>query len=64
MTTQIAWLCRPCHKQVHALLSEKALAESYFEIGRLRQHPEIQCFIEWISNKPQDFLPRTYARRR
>lgn len=64
MTTQIAWLCRPCHKQVHALFSEKELAESYFEVSRLRKHPEMQIFIEWIANKPADFLPRTYARRR
>lgn len=64
MTSQIAWLCRPCHKQVHALFSEKELAESYFEVNRLRQHSEIKRFIKWIANKPADFLPRTYTRRR
>jgi hypothetical protein len=64
MTTRIAWLCRPCHKQLHALFSEKELAESYHHLDALRQHPEMQHFIEWIVGKPENFVPRTYSKRR
>lgn len=59
MTTRIAWLCRPCHTQVHALFSEKQLAASYHSIAALRQHQDMGKFIEWISGKAENFIPRT-----
>jgi hypothetical protein len=32
-------LCRPCHKQLHAVFSNKALAQSYDSLDRLRAEP-------------------------
>lgn len=64
MTHRIAWLCRPCHKQVHALFSEKELAEHYHTLPALRGHPDMQRFIDWIAAKPADFVPRTHSRQR
>lgn len=45
-------LCSPCHRHVHATLSEKELGESYHSLGSLRSHPEIARFVDWIRNKP------------
>ena len=35
---RIAWLCRPCHKQIHSLLDEKQRALDKFEEA-LRMEP-------------------------
>jgi len=47
-----AWLCRPCHKQVHAVLDEKTLEREYNSVEALRGHPAIARFIRWIAAKP------------
>ena len=64
MTTQIPWLCRPCHKQIHAVFGEKELAESYYQLNAIRQHGDMKSFIEWISKKPESCLPGTFTKRR
>lgn len=60
-------LCGPCHKHVHAVVSEKQLAADYNSIAALRTHPEIAKFVRWIARKPPDFRAsseRPRARRR
>lgn len=52
---QIAGICRPCHSQIHALLSEKELEREYHTIAKLKEHPGIAKFAEWISTKPPGF---------
>jgi hypothetical protein len=49
-------LHRLCHRQIHALLTENQLARNYSTIEALRDHPAINKFIEWISNKPTHIL--------
>jgi 5-methylcytosine-specific restriction protein A len=41
-------LCRPCHKQLHAVYSNKTLAQSLDSIERLKRAPELQLFLGWI----------------
>ena len=41
-------LCRPCHKQLHAVFSNKALARFYDSLDRLRAEPTLQPFLNWI----------------
>ena len=41
-------LCRPCHKQLHAVFSNKALAKSLDRIDLLKASPELQGFLGWI----------------
>lgn len=53
--TLIAPLCRPCHKQVHAVLTEKELERAWFTVELLRSHPEIAKFIAWIRARPSGF---------
>ena len=54
-------LCPPCHKQVHALLTEKQLEREYHTVEALRAHPDLAVFIAWIRTKPSGF--RCPARR-
>jgi len=51
---RVAMLCRPCHKTVHATLSEQELAEHYHTLDRLAAHPDIVRFVEFIRKQPPD----------
>jgi hypothetical protein len=52
-------LCRPCHKQLHAVYSNKALAQSLDSIERLKRAPELQPFLGWIRKQKPDRNFRT-----
>ena len=45
-------LCRPCHKQIHAVFTESELANEYASIDALAAHPKIARFVEWITCQP------------
>ncbi len=64
LTERILWVCRPCHSQIHALISEKELAERYHSREALLAHPGIRRFVEWIRTRPADLKPRGRRRRR
>lgn len=49
---RLALLCRPCHKFIHSVLTEKEMEERYSTVTALALHPEIARFIEWLANKP------------
>ena len=58
---------RVCHQKIHATLRERELAKHYFTWEALRAHPELAKFIEWLQNKPHDFVDinrKTRAMRR
>lgn len=48
-------LCRSCHKQVHALTSERELARDFDTVEKLRAHPKIAEFVAWIRSRPPGF---------
>jgi hypothetical protein len=48
-------ICRPCHSQIHAVLTEKQLEREYNTIESLRTHPELRKFADWIAGKPRGF---------
>jgi hypothetical protein len=50
-------VCRPCHSQLHALLTEKELEREWNTIEKLRTHLELMKFAAWIANKPRGFKP-------
>lgn len=52
-------LHRICHRQIHALLSERELAATYSTIDALLQHPELAQFVTWVKNKPENFYLKT-----
>lgn len=48
-------LCPPCHRQVHALFTEKQLEREYSTVESLREHPAMEEFLAWIRSKPGGF---------
>jgi hypothetical protein len=64
MTSRILLVCRPCHKQIHAVFSEKDLEREFNTREKLLAHFEIQRFVDWIANKPAGFVPRTFNNQR
>ncbi len=52
---QTVGICRPCHSQIHAVLTEKELEREWNTVERLLQHPEIHRFALWIGSKPRGF---------
>lgn len=57
MRSAKALLCWPCHTNVHRVLSEQELGETYNTIEALREHPDVQKFTGWIRKKPVGFSP-------
>lgn len=41
-------LCRPCHKQIHALFANEALREEFDTIEALRSADRLQGYLGWI----------------
>ena len=52
-------LCRPCHKQVHPVYSNKELARLYADIPSLRASPRMQPFLKWIRKQAPERTFRT-----
>ncbi len=52
-------LCRPCHKQLHAVFSNKRLAREMDSIDRLKSAPQFQPFLKWIRKQKPDRNFRT-----
>lgn len=53
-----------CHNEIHATLTETELARDYASVERLRQHPRIAKFIDWVAKRPPTFHSKTPGRRR
>lgn len=47
-TSPTVMLCRPCHKQIHALFTNEELREEYDTIEALRGAELLQEYIDWI----------------
>jgi hypothetical protein len=45
-------LCRPCHGNVHASLSNGDLGRGYDSLEALSSHPDVRKFTDWVRNKP------------
>lgn len=52
----IAMLCSPCHKMIHAVLSEKELERAYDSIASLLEHPDIAKFVQWVRKQPDGHI--------
>jgi len=62
--TRTIEVCRPCHKNVHAVLTNKELERRYNTLAALKAHPDIAKFSEWVASKPPDAHIRVRARNR
>lgn len=52
MKTEIALLCCPCHSQVHEIFTNQELSGYYHTVARLKEHTEMQKFINWVRKRP------------
>ncbi|MDB5297746.1 MAG: hypothetical protein JWO31_3729 [Phycisphaerales bacterium] len=47
-------VCRPCHKQIHAVFGNADLARSFASVRLLRDAPQLRSFLNWIrKQKPE-----------
>ncbi|MGR3541649.1 MAG: HNH endonuclease [Hasllibacter sp.] len=56
-----------CHNEVHAALTETELARDWNTPEKLRTHPALAPFFEWVRRRPPDFHApsrRSLRRRR
>ena len=44
--------CRPCHGKIHSLFTEKELERSFNNLESLKEHPDIQKWLEWRKKHP------------
>lgn len=63
LVKQTVGICRPCHSQIHAVLTEKELERDWNTAEKLRSHPEVRKFAEWIADKPPGFKPQIRSQR-
>lgn len=56
-------ICRPCHSQIHAVLTEKELERDWNTVEKLRAHPDVQKYAEWIAGKPRGFRVPTQRKK-
>jgi hypothetical protein len=61
-----AWahIHRICHGKIHSVLSERELAEQYFNFERLRDHDEVARFVKWVRKMDPEYVGRHAPRRR
>ncbi|BCQ28127.1 HNH endonuclease (plasmid) [Caballeronia sp. NK8] len=60
---QTAVLHRICHRQLHALFTEKELAQCYSSVEALLAHEAVRSFVDWVRTKPDGFYQRTRRAR-
>ncbi|UOE93125.1 MULTISPECIES: HNH endonuclease [Bacillaceae] len=53
-----AMLCIPCHKQIHALYSNRELAIRLHTIEALQADEKIQSYLRWIKKQPSTVLTK------
>ncbi|WP_371836649.1 HNH endonuclease [Alkalicoccobacillus plakortidis] len=60
---ETANLCIPCHKQIHALYTNKELASRLTTILHLKQDEKLRKFLKWIRKQPAETIPKTKTAR-
>lgn len=57
----VAELCRPCHKQIHALYTNQELAVRLQTIERLKDDEKIKKYVKWVQK--QDAAKRVKVKK-
>ncbi len=47
-------LCKPCHKQVHAVFTNTELAQRFHTLPLIRDAEKMQPFLKWIRKQKTD----------
>ena len=53
-----------CHNEIHSVLSEAELARDYATPERLRAHPALRRFADWVRGRDPAFHAPTVGNRR
>lgn len=61
---ETARLCSPCHRQVHALYTNRTLAGRYDTLAKLRAAPEMRRYLAWIRKQPDCHVRVRRSRQR
>jgi len=48
-----------CHRAIHAMLTERELAEDFTDFDKLRAHATLAQFIAWVRKRPPEYYDRT-----
>ena len=48
-----------CHRAIHAMLTERELAEDFTDFDKLRAHATLAQFITWMRKRPPEYYDRT-----
>jgi len=59
-----AELCSACHRQVHAMFTNRTLALELDTIEKLREDPQIQDYLRWAQKQPDRHIPVRRSRTR
>lgn len=51
-------LCISCHKQIHALFTNRELANGLHTIENLRSNERVYKYLKWIKKQPSTSLVR------
>jgi hypothetical protein len=62
LRNQTIGVCNACHKQIHVTFPEKELERVWKTAEKLKPHPALQTFAQWISSKPRGFGCRTHGK--
>ena len=61
--TRKALFCIPCHRQIHYLFSNKQLEKDFNSLESLFANPDVMKYVDWIKDKPTNFLPTKGKRK-
>lgn len=53
-----------CHRKIHSVFTENELRDYFYTWELLREHPEIQKFIRWVSKRPIDYVDSSKRKRK
>ena len=45
-------ICLPCHRNIHAVLTERELEREFNSIEKLIAYPQVARFLEWVRKQP------------
>lgn len=63
LITRTLWVCRPCHNAIHQACSEHELGQYYNTRERLMTLDPLVDFVDWLREKPPEFVPKRRPRR-
>jgi len=58
------FLHKICHRKIHSIWTNKELEKDFNDPEKIKVHPEMQKFIEWVKKKPCDFYDRNETHNR